>query len=245
MALEVFLESLKYAEEINNRQIIAIRYDDIASIHLEKRDFAKAKEYYFFSLTVKEQIEDHDGVVLTYDNLTLCYAHNNQIDLAKEYNQKVLVYLNENKEINSDCFRRVECKYLLRKGDIATKEKKLDEAIKLYQRAMDKAKERGFMLDVANALLQMADVYVFKKDFQQANISYKQALEKLRKIGIRKDWYRIYSDLSHICYQQNDYQQSLFYFKLYEQAKDSIFSESAMERIALMQEKYELKKTTN
>jgi class 3 adenylate cyclase/uncharacterized protein HemY len=235
-ALEYFFISLRMSEETEDKKGIAYALNNIGIIYALQGNYDKVLEYFTRTLELSEEIGDKKGVASSLNNIGLVYEELGDYDKALEYHEKSLKIKKEigNKNGISSSLRNI--------GNIYTQIGRLEDALNSHLKAFKIQKEIGDKNGMAHAAISIGDIYVDTKEFNKALDFFNQALSLAKEIKAKALIKDSYERLSELYEMKNDAGKALEYYKLYTEAKDSLFNETSSERMAEIQTKYETEK---
>jgi len=183
-ALEQFFQSLKIAEEIEDKRSIANNFNCIGNSFREQADNPKALEYYAMALKLREETGDKQGFAITYNNLGKLYIKQKNYSKALEYLFKSLKLA---KQIGD---RRAIVKVFGSIGNCYLKENNFSKAIEFCSKSLSLAKEINFLEFIVTANLTLSEIYE-SKDFggHSADLAlkfYKEYINGLYRINTKK-----------------------------------------------------------
>lgn len=237
-SIEYTTQSLKIAERVKDSTGIADAYIMLSIVYQGNlKQTELALRYNLMALQIYERKNIKTGVAATLNLIARIYASTNQkLSLAHQYANKSISIA---KELNNDDFL-AWC--LATKALIYNDEKKLDSALIYIKESTyfyKKANDKGNM--VINAIL-VGNIYNEQKNYVAAINSYRQQIEAIRELnaqGLLKD---VYGGLAKSYVLQKQYDSAYKYREQYDNLKDSLLNEETSQKIALIQEAYEVEK---
>ena len=171
LALEYLLKALQIAEEIGNKQDIALLLVSMSNYHRFLRNFERAKYYAERAKIIAEKINYDKGKILVYYNLgELCFDENE--DESIEYFLKMLALSqtigNKRDEIYS--LQSLAYSYCLKKGDLDKAEKYGTECLRLAQ-------EFGTKKTLICAYTALSYVYLYQQRYDDCKTAVLKAWE--------------------------------------------------------------------
>ncbi len=89
-ALELFQQSLRIAEDLHDRNLVAQNLRSIGIIYVYLRDQREGLAYYFRALCIGQELHNQRRVVIDLSNIGLAYDLFNQLDSARLYQEQAL-----------------------------------------------------------------------------------------------------------------------------------------------------------
>ena len=183
-ALEQFFQSLKIAEEIEDKKSISNTFNCIGNSYREKEDNHQALYFYEKALKLREEAGDAQGLAVTYNNLGKLYIKQEQYSTALEY---LFTSLNLAEQIGD---KRAIVKVLGTIGNCYLKEHNFSKAIEYYDKSLALGKEINLLEFIVNANFSLSEIYE-SKDFEghSAEVAlkyYKEYIHGLNRINTKK-----------------------------------------------------------
>jgi serine phosphatase RsbU (regulator of sigma subunit)/Tfp pilus assembly protein PilF len=175
LALKYYHKSLKYQEQVGNKNGIASSLGNIAYVYKEQSDISKALEYFDKSLKIAEAIGDKESAATTLNNMGLIYTDQKDTEQARKY---LTQSLKLRRELNKPFFianSLSNIAYLY--GEINDYETSLKyelESLKIKEEIGDKEgialayNNLGFIYDIENNLAES------KRYFEKSFVLYKE-----------------------------------------------------------------------
>ncbi|MES2838167.1 MAG: tetratricopeptide repeat protein [Bacteroidota bacterium] len=158
------------AQKINNNEGEARALNNIGVTHYYKSEFPQTLDFYFKSLKVYEKIKDSKGVMRVKKNIALVYMDQNEYEKAEKIIVESIKYCEQIKDTNSLAGS------LTLQALIKSKNKKtVDEAITIYNKALQLYKQTGNQYDYAACLDNLGNVYYNSGNFKKALELYNQS----------------------------------------------------------------------
>lgn len=215
-AMENYMTSLHICEEQNIEELLPEIYKDIGNIYSMFNDFRQSSELYTKSLDIARKRGDRTFVNKLLSNLICAYTPQTPVKKYWEYYKELSSYKEDRPRYKYDL--------LMDKGLILTYEKKYEEAIDYFRKAIAFSKENDIsLLGLASVYTSMADAYqtLGKRD---SSLHY---LMKNKEIAERIKYPALMiitlKNLSEI-YHNVDERKSLEYKSEYLALSDSIFN---------------------
>ena len=150
-ALEVFQQSLRLAEAIHDRALVAQNLRSIGIIYVYLRDRRQGLAYYFRALKIGEQLRDDRRMVIELSNIGLAYDLFNQLDSARLFQERAYALA-----------RRLHTptNYILYGlGNVARKEGRMAEARAFYRASIAESKVVHHLRSLNFAYVGLATLY--------------------------------------------------------------------------------------
>lgn len=232
LALKYFQESLEEIEAPDYFVDLKITYNNIGVIHEEQGNLEKAIEYYQ---------KAGDFAVANGDRLfgLLCYGYIAQIkgnveDAILHYDEALVISREKEHRlhIGETLFYLGEC--YLELGEYQQAKQHLTESMEIYS-------SMELLPDVVEILHAMAEVYETEGNNEQALRRYHEAVELAEQSGHNTALVPAYRALARQYAQLGNYEKAYDYQLQYQELNDNIYDNETKERIAQMENNYELR----
>ena len=177
-ALTYFNKTLKTAEEMENKNGIAVSYTNIGSIYLIENEYAKTLEYFFKSLKIREEIGNKQGMAQSYVNIGEVYAQQDSVvnESGKEVNYlKPIDYFLKAIAIQEEIGDKFGSMHSLNGiGDLYLKTKIPEEALPFLLEVEAIALEIGVVRELSDAKESLSKAYEQMGQYENSLEYYKQ-----------------------------------------------------------------------
>ena len=233
LALEHFMKACQFAKEINDVNMQAGQYGNMAIIYNDLNDVEKSIEYNLLSLQLGRSFSMKNRLV-AYNNLGNIYEKAAQFEVGLLYLDSGLALLDsmENSMLEALLYQN--------KASILTKTGKAKEAIPLTQKSIAIAKSVDDKKTQVHALLRQAEAHVLLKDDREAEQSLIRALKLCKDLDFFEGYRDAYKLLYEIALRDNDQPAALKYHTNYTAYKDSLFNQKSVRKIAELEKESEL-----
>ncbi|NEW60814.1 tetratricopeptide repeat protein, partial [Sulfurovum sp. bin170] len=176
-ALRYYKQSLKIAEEIEDKVIVSATLVHIGQIYQSRGDLDKALAYFQQSLKIAEEIEYKATVSAALSYIGLIYESRGDLDKALAYFEQSLKITEEieNKAIEERVLVYIGRIYKLR-GD-------LDKALAYFEQSLKIVEEIGDKLGGGTVLASIGTIYQSRGDLDKALAYYEQSLKIAEEIS--------------------------------------------------------------
>ena len=239
-------------EIINNKQEIAISYNNIGAVYDDPENYPEALKNYFAALKIYEEIDDKKNSADSYNNIGRIYnVQDNYSEALKMYfaslkiNEELLknamqggnpsAIINDKEDI-AFSYNNIGNIYWnqVNYPDISGQEKSsnridstnlLNNALKNYFAALKLREETGDKSDIAESYINIGNVQMGLKKFKEAAIFLNKGLLFSKETG-SKEWIReSYSRMEELDSIQNNWKAAYQHHKLFILYRDSIDNE--------------------
>ncbi len=235
-AIMYYQKSLKIKEELRDRKGMSTSYNNIGAIHQYQGNYPKALEYYQKSLKIREELGDRKGMSGSYNNIGSIHNVQGNYPRAWEYLQKSLKIDEElgDRMGMSTCYINI--------GNIHYYQGNYPKALEYYQKSLKIKEELGEREGIAMTIGNIAGLNIKLKNYTKAIEHANKGLNIAKEIGalyIERGTYK----LLFTAYEGlNNTDKALKYYKLYTEAKDSLFNEEKNKQITEMETRYQSEK---
>lgn len=261
-ALQHYLESLRYREQMNDSVNMAKVYNNIALVHYALGNHMQSLQYHFMSIAIKQKRNDNSGLASSYGNVGNIYydlaqqsaltgkttAADSLFRTAQRYHQRAQEIQeqqvsehpgNEQYEISlAGTYNNL--------GNISLELAALDgnnallfeEALAYHKKALAIQDKYNDVIGKSHSHINIAGVYEKRGENDKAVLEYSIALAIAEELDLPNEKKVIYEGLSQVYEHTGDYKKSLEYYRKFTAIKDTMFNDLKSEQIAEMQEKY-------
>lgn len=236
-ALKYQLNALKIQEKSKNKQSIATSYDHVGSVYTAQKMFMEALEYYNKSLRINRELKHNIFISQNLGNIGQVYF------LQKKYAQALDCYKQAFELISHENTHKTnEANLLENIGKVYQQQSEFSNALSYFQKSLSIRQTLKNKDGISANLNNIAEVYLVTKKHKQAIQHARQSLHLANALKSRIRVKNATYVLSEAYAAQNNFNQAYYYQKLYNQANDSLYSESRLKQIAEIQAYYELDK---
>ena len=233
-ALECFLTSEELVRKANNKIEEASTYNHLGNIYHSFEDYSKAIYFHKLALATREKMGYKEGVAKSLKNLGEVYSDINELDSA-------LVCFEQSCELCNDVgYAKGLIKNIHSQGIVYSKQKKYDLAIDKFSEALETCEQLGYGIGEIRALTELANTYKQMGDFERAVKYANVGLDISDKEDVKASMSDFYFILFGLYESTGKNGQALEYFKKYTQIKDEILNLESNQKIAELQNKYEM-----
>jgi tetratricopeptide (TPR) repeat protein len=218
-ALEYYLQALRMREDIKDSSGMATSEGNLGSIFFNLNEYDKSLGHFNRSLQIREKMLDKKGMAYALNGIGLIYYKRKQIKEALEYLNRTLKLREEMQEI------RGRASTLNSIGKVYEDNKQTGEALNYYFRALELMEKSRDGLGKTGTLAHIAGVYEKEKKFRLCAEYAGKSLEMAQQSGSLEWIDQSARILSHALTGLGRHEEALRYYKIYTNAKDSLFNE--------------------
>ncbi len=235
-AVALYLDALKIAEEIKDSVRTMTVLIGLGATYGEKNskaDIDKAIEYDKQALPYAEALGQNDALGTIAGNLGEIYLNRNQDSLALLYLEKSLKAYEGTEAVP----------YPLNLiGQVYTKRKEYEKALKYQQESYTIAEKLGAKLDMTRALIGIASTSKAKGDFAAAIQNYLIAKPLAKEVGANLELKNIFEGLHFSYAQLKDFSNAYRYQDSLLAVKDTIYNFNTDKKLGTLLFNFEIEK---
>jgi tetratricopeptide (TPR) repeat protein len=203
--------------QVNDPVRLSIIYNDIGSIHKEKKDYTKALEYYQLSLEIKEKylLANDKNISVVCSNIGTVYCEQGMLDQAQLYFQRAIqIPMNTDQNDNESNHMAWN---IINMGVLYTEKNDYSKALDFFLTAKQ-IQNRILPTNHEDHMFTYRYIgYVYFKEskYDQALINFEKALEIQKRVQSDQHPLLIQShnDIAEIYRGQENYEQALLYYQ--------------------------------
>lgn len=229
------IDAMKIAEEIGDKAEMARSMNNIGAVSFEQKQYEKAITEFRRALKLSYESKDGKTIGRSLNNMAYIYFQSKiNIDSAEYYGGLAIQYSEKIKDNYLVAFA------LRTTGDVMAIRHQYDRALKLYTRglALSEASRNSSMKAATNH--RIAKIFVVQGRNQDAIDVLLRNANEASKLGYREELERTYKVLSDIYHEIGQSDKAFTYLQRYTTLHDSIYTIQNSERIALLQNQFDL-----
>ena len=237
-ALEYNLLALRTNEKLNNKVGLYVTFFNIGNIYSSSNDNKKALDYYTKALIISEELQDSLKICSTYAVIGLIYNH------YKMYRKAIHcenIALTISQKLND---QRLLGSAYANLASIYKQQSKLDSAFYYSGLELKLTHLNGDKQNEANSLVNIGDYYLYKKNYSEAKKALIRALTISEEIEDVLGIKNANESLSSLYQATNKPIEALKHYKLYINARDSLYNETNTKKTIQSELNYEYDKKT-
>lgn len=237
--LDYFYKVLNIYEAMSDSSQLAKVYNNVGLILIDLGRVKETLDYYNKSLGIKKRLGDRIGVANTMSNIGLVYDQLGKVDSAHLYYKRAL-------KIDEDLKETLGIfKDLSNMGDNYVIREMYDSANYCYKRAISIMDQVDDQYNKTELIIQMAKLNCLQSEHERSLEKYGLALEMAKKISANNLKKLCYEGLSNVHKQMGNYKESLEYFEKYVDLQDQIFSEEQAQKLAQIENNFQIQQREN
>ena len=231
--------ALKISIELKDETAIARCWIGIAAINFEQKQFIQAIEYFKKAYRVGKKLNDYDLQARSMNNIAFAFLELKQLDSAKHY---ALLTSSVSPHRKSNYSIGFANRIL---GDIAVLQKKYNEAITQYLKAIDIGLAEKNIFLQSSTSHRLSKAYLLTGQLENARQSATENIILSKTQLYQDDLEKTYKIMSEIAQAQHKMNEAFMFQSLYVHLHDSLNDTRSNQYLALMQTKFdsEIKQT--
>ena len=235
MALENYQKALQLYQEIGQKNNISKAYNNIGIVYKSQANNSKALEYLKKALKIQEEIGEQT-VAVTLTNIGVIYFENGNKTAALDYYNKAQKFF---KTIDNKRGFALLNNYL---GDYYNSLNDSENAVSYYTKAFNLYEELQNKFGASLALYNLGQHYFDRKKYAEAMPFASKSLMYANEIGVLDQRFHSEKLMSELYAVQNNPAQSLFHYKNYIAARDSITNQENHKKFVRAEMDFEYQK---
>ncbi len=232
-ALENQLSALTYFESKGDDFGVSYSLNNIGIVQQNLGRLDEAIRYQERSIAMKEKLGDRIGLAGSYVNIGNVYTINQNYNQAKNYFEKAISISRQlnNREYLSNALNNL--------SNLYSKTERYADALPLAKESYGIRQGLGDVKGMVSCLNNIGFIHYSLKQNDEAEQHYEKALQLASgQAACKPELPSLYKNMS-LLYERSAPQRSLALYKLYADAKDSLFTSDLNARFAELQTKYE------
>jgi len=237
-ALEQYLEAQRILENSNNRKTLILLYNNIAACYRFTEETQRAIDYFKLALKEGKLLKDTATVARVNNNLGMQYLELERYEEARPFLDRAIAMYDD---MGNDIYKGIS---LLTRANLHNATDAYKSAIADYNEAMILVPEE--MVPIVHAA-SYAGIGAANRKMRRYSIAeryLKTSLVKAEKINHVEQIKESNRELSELYDAQGYCTKSMFHYKEYIAAKDSLFTAEQYQLLADANSKYEAEKKT-
>ncbi len=243
-AIDYYHKSLKIKERLHKDKDICILYSNIGLIYASYEKYDKALEYFEKSYAKMQILLKKEPDNISYKNSiatyllnigSMYYSKNDLNSALINFKKSTAIFEQTENWVNVGvCYENI--------GTIYYDQEKYDNSMEYHKKALITLLETGDSIHIASTYRDLANDLLKLKNYDQAVNYYYQSLNLSIRLNDIEEIKETCFSLSKLYEQTQDFKNSLKYYKLYTDAKDSIFDKESQKIFNEIQTRYETEK---
>jgi len=233
-ALDLYLKSLKIAEEIGAKMRTLTVSLNIGLIYQKKpATLNKALDYFFTALKLSDELAYPDGIGYSSVNIGEVYFAQGKDSVALNYFQKSREALKNSGALPYP---------MINIGKVYTKRGEYQQALQILKEAFEISKTVNSKLYMTQSLIATAGTQIKQNRIADALTTLRQAEPLAVEIGSKESLKEAYEGLAKYSAQLANYKDAFYFQELLTAINDSLFKSANEKRLNLMLTTFNLEK---
>jgi signal transduction histidine kinase len=231
-AIYYALASIKIYKNKNKPKLVAMNLNNVANLYKDSKQYQKALKKHKETLHIRKQLNDSVGYVYSYNGLADIYTFLKKTDSSKYYYNKALpiaIKLNLKNELST---------IQNNLGILYQNEGNINKAYELYKSSLEIRQSIQDNYGIISSYINLASINILRENFKIAEKQLYFALNETRKINAQEQLIYIYKGLISVKGNIAEPDSLAFYFKKYDQIKDSLYNKQVIEKLTDIEAKY-------
>ncbi|RLC58634.1 MAG: hypothetical protein DRH89_00560 [Candidatus Cloacimonadota bacterium] len=233
-ALDFVLRAIKIFEKEDDEKHLTSALNNLGNIYLQINDPTRALYYYKIVLQDRQENEDEPGIAKILHNIALVYIDLEEMDKALDYLEQSLKSMQkiDDKFGMAFCYNNLSGIYEL-KEEYEKANKYNFMALKLFEEIENPE-------GIAHTCNLLGSTFLLINQYKQAFRYFKRSMKLAEEINLTELISENYKALSVYYGAIGDYKQAFTYLKIHKAKHDSIYSEEKSQKIANLQNQFEI-----
>ncbi|CAL2079228.1 Tetratricopeptide repeat protein [Tenacibaculum sp. 190524A02b] len=236
LAMEYYLKSKEFFEEIKDTTNIANLIHNIAMVYRDQREHKRAIKSFQKVIAIKHKLKESVGEGIAYNMMGVSYRKLKQLDSAIICYEKAKNIFNKANDLEN--LQRVNSNL----AALYHYQKKYNQSIQLHQTNIKYYKEKKKLNSLFNSHFNIAKTFAVQKQYNQAIEHVNQALNIAEKLKLKDKLSRAYLRRSWIHSKRNKYKEALEDHRKHKKYSDSIYNRSNVKKIQELELTHKFKK---
>lgn len=235
-ALQNAFKALKNYSASGSKRGMANVYNLMGNVYFMQNNASDALKNFTAAFELRKSTGDSAGLAVAYNNLGIVYDKQSRYDEAI-VNYEASLQLKEalgDKQGLADTYNNIANAYRS-KGNLST-------ALKIQLRALEIRKELKNKNGIAISYLNISDLYNKQDDYSKAEAYCLKALELAKETGNLNTLKGVYENCAAVYGNLGKHREALAYYKLFVEARDSLYNEENTRKIIQLQLQYDFDK---
>ena len=233
-SIESHLQSLRVAEEINNKNRIATNLNNIGTVYSNKPATSdRALEYYLKALPIFKEINYENGIGTVSVNIGEAYFKKGLYDSARTYFETSIKLYEGTSEA------AYALSYL---GEIYAEQKDYKKAFDYHYQAIEITEKLGARFELMQSLLSLAKTQNERGDKAGSIATYERAQQIAEEVRARQEVKTAYEALSKLYSEIGDYKNAYAFETKLTNIKDILYNNAEDKKIQQLQFNFDIDK---
>jgi Histidine kinase len=231
-----YFKAIDLADSCNALRLKAVSYNNIGENFKILKDYDKCREYAKEAIAINKPLNAFRGIAINYELLHECALNEKLYKESKNFLLDGMTYALKTDE------NYILSQYYVGFGKLEAIDNKLDSAVIYFNRAMNSAKQEGDLRNEYQAYLAEAK-YLKNLNADKKIRLLDTALEIAKSTSYLEGLSNAAQELSSVYDEKKNKDSSLFFYRIYRSAADSLFSESNKRNVIIKEAEWTINRT--
>jgi len=230
-----YFKAIDLADSCKAPRLKAVSFDDIGENFKILKDYKKARQYAEAAIPINTQLQAWRGVAINYELLHECALEEKLYDESKDYLILGMPYALKSNE------SYILSQFYTGFGKLHAIEKNNDSAVFYFRKAMDEARLQNDLRNEHYAYLAQAQ-YLNNIGSDKKTILLDSALSIAKRTSYLDGISNAAQQLSSVWDYKKNKDSSLFFYRIYRSASDSLFSENNRRNVIIKEAEWMIRR---
>lgn len=234
---KAYFRAIDYAEECGAYRLKGVSLNNIGDNLKTLKDFVKCREYTHQAIDINIGLKAWRGVAINYELLQQCDLEEKLYSNAKANLLKGMSFASLLKEKDSYVLSQLYVGF----GKIHAIDNNYDSAVYYFERAMEEARLETDLRNMFQAYLAEAQ-YIKNIPDKKKSVLLDSALLIATQTGYQEGISKAAQELTSLYDKKGNKDSSLFFYRIYRSASDSMFSENNKRNVIIKESEWMIKR---
>lgn len=233
------LKSITFSKKTNNVRQVGVSHVNLGFVYFDLKEFEKSKKHYYEALKNLSATNSDLYIAMVQGNLSSIFFELKEYDSSKIYAEKAIDYFTKNNQLRYKSYPMT---------GLARTQTKLKEYKKAEKNFLESIEIKWQNKDYKDWIITkgyLADMYLELGKLQEAEQNALEAYNKAKEMKILPQIEESTKILARIYEKNKDFENATHFYKLNQQAKDSLFITEKSKESFRLQTKYETAEKEN
>lgn len=206
MAIEKYIESLKYLDPNEHKDDLALVYINIGNAYHAIGHYQTVLNYFHKASSIIKELEDQSSLPISYNGLGLAYKYLGNFDSAAYYYKKNLELDENSGNIYGQAIDYGNI------GALYFEFGQYEQAYDFHKLSLEIYLKEGKSNDLSVAYNNLGEVHKAMARYDSALYYLNKAIEIDKKNGLEQNMAVRYQNMGEVYFEQKDYKEALSYF---------------------------------
>ena len=234
LSISSYLSSLNVRNQLADTLLISRSLNNIGNVYFQLEDYSNALRYYNESLVFKKKVSDQKGIAVIYNNQANIYHKLGEKAKSISFYIKALVIADE---LDNVVWKPTLLENI---GKYYLDTEEYDKSLVYYRRALLEGEARDSKIDISSVKAALGNVFLMRGEYDKSLGFLQEALKISKEISVPVIELDCYQNLASLYEHKSNYKESVYFYKKYDNLKDSLNRVNNSREIAEIQSKYQV-----